>query len=1386
MSMRLLNDIYYLISPYLGYFLYTVLFFAIAIVGFVIAKKTAAKKGNEDEEESSQGEKKVVPSKVGATVPPSNIRRSFRRAMSKLKSNIIGDATKYKVSWFMVVGQRESGKSTLLSHTGLNLSFGLPESQTMGSRDGCNWWFFDEGVMLDIDGELFLRRDGKSHDSKGWKTLLESLQNSRSKRPIDGVILTIPATELYGSEKSEADRSIEAGSKSAQIFERLKQAQLELGIRFPIFILVTKCDVVPGFKSFCGELPHRVHHDIFGWSNPYTLETTYDSTWVDDAFQDLFKELRQTQIESLVDGIQVQTGDSFFKFPTEFISMKEPLKTYFNNLFKQTSYHESFVFRGMYFCGDGEGDEVGTLFRSSELTKPKEISREGSDEHNVGSGIYFLKDLFLKKVFKEYRIARPTEKSFVSRNKLAWTLRTAAFVFVLLWGVGSWVSFNQLNEDKKDLKPVLIKIKKDLETLSVGRSLDEESERDFFTNSAKSLLQGMTKISSNNFFSVFIPASWTTTLDKDIQKTMVLAYDKIILKSIFFGLQVRLKKIIEDSDALYIREKVKSEGKLFSWEKSPEFIQLNKLVVDLDEYWKNIQSYNGLKSSRNLNDLGDIITYLFGIKLRTGFYKNAMLYHNALSEVEYTELYADVDKFLVTIPKVRTVTTNLYSQVFASNPLLEDIQEFSDFIDQIQSLKGENHTDDEREESFRDLLLNIKRMQNLLLKPEFAWLANKNLDLGPNFDKMIENIGSSPFLGVKLKSDLEKIGQQEFLNLKAELNVQETVLTGPILAEEGDNQAIVLSPQVLDLKTAMEKFLNQKFMAKVVERRELIVDLEPNTQILWDTTLLESAINLDEKFQKFRENDLPKFPKPLQAQVLKLAMDRLAKNILKLIAEAQEIREVKSNQLTFVRQESDLSLEIKNFKDSSFYLGKLTDIFNSLNYVNASWALSELLSSHAYIVLSAVNRLLDDEGLYNFKENGFKWWDGSPGVSYAAFEVSDEKELVYLLTIQRERVKHLARQYAKPLLMFLENRTINRSPSEEEVLSRWRSILREIDYFEKKKTNGSVNLLEKFVLVDMKNAAPSDCLSTIQNKEPRGGNRDYFRKKLGNIIGKLLNQCRNLADDRVFQEYAKLENFFNRSLKGRFPFIKASNAPQADTKILQKFYWMFDKYVKKDLKLLEQSSQFGLSGDKALEFIYKLEEARSFFEPFLMQGKKKKAPPDFYFLQPEFRVYKDAEEGANQIIDWQLETPFGKVTKRSAKTRSIKWKLGNPIKFTFRWAKDAPFLPVTVKKPWGELEGRTTTYFFNNSWSLATVLTEFAADETDFKTSGIRAINTLKFESETREWSEEKAKKELYQPNKGKARFFVRLGVVNPGTKEFIQFPDLPPVAPQLVKELNS
>lgn len=72
-----------------------------------------------------------------------------------------------------------------------------------------------------------------------------------------------------------------------------------------------------------------------------------------------------------------------------------------------------------------------------------------------------------------------------------------------------------------------------------------------FNKMAVDLLNGMTNINTSSLTNVFIPWSWFSDLDSDIRQSMVIAYDKIILKSLYFKLEDKIKETlqgVEDQD----------------------------------------------------------------------------------------------------------------------------------------------------------------------------------------------------------------------------------------------------------------------------------------------------------------------------------------------------------------------------------------------------------------------------------------------------------------------------------------------------------------------------------------------------------------------------------------------------------------------------------------------------------------------------------------------------------------------------------------------------------------------------------------------------------------------------------------------------------------------
>ena len=267
------------------------------------------------------------------------------------EAHVAGRARRYRMPWFLLLGEAGAGKTTLLAHTDLDRLLSTPAGNRVDRSRAFTWWFFARGIVLDIAGEYVLHADGTGADATGWQHLLRLLQRYRPRRPIDGIILAIPCPDLFGPAQSSQARVRQAARKGALLAEKLWHAQRLLGMRVPVYVLVTKCDAMPGFQSFCQALPTRPAREMFGWSTPYGLETAYTTTWVDEALQSISQAMSTTYLEMLAAGEEGYDRDGLFAFVTAFQALTEPLRGYLDHLFRPSAYHEAFFFRGLYFCG---------------------------------------------------------------------------------------------------------------------------------------------------------------------------------------------------------------------------------------------------------------------------------------------------------------------------------------------------------------------------------------------------------------------------------------------------------------------------------------------------------------------------------------------------------------------------------------------------------------------------------------------------------------------------------------------------------------------------------------------------------------------------------------------------------------------------------------------------------------------------------------------------------------------------------------------------------------------------------------------------------------------------------------------------------------------------
>src|SRR5688572_27694290 len=88
------------------------------------------------------------------------LRTSFRRALRILKSYVTGRDYRYRAPWYLLAGESKSGKTSLLEGNGLHESV-----KELVDRSGrrLNWYFFDDGVVMDVAGDFVLRNDGTAN-----------------------------------------------------------------------------------------------------------------------------------------------------------------------------------------------------------------------------------------------------------------------------------------------------------------------------------------------------------------------------------------------------------------------------------------------------------------------------------------------------------------------------------------------------------------------------------------------------------------------------------------------------------------------------------------------------------------------------------------------------------------------------------------------------------------------------------------------------------------------------------------------------------------------------------------------------------------------------------------------------------------------------------------------------------------------------------------------------------------------------------------------------------------------------------------------------------------------------------------------------------------------
>jgi type VI secretion system protein ImpL len=346
----------------------------------------------------------------------------------------------YQLPWYMFVGAPGSGKTTTLLHSGLR--FPLADTLGPGAIGGvggtrhCDWWFTDEAVLLDTAGRYTTQDSNADVDQAGWHGFLGLLKKHRPRRPINGIIVAISVADLL--QQGPAARQAQA----LAIRSRIKELHERLGSSFPVYVSVTKCDLLAGFVEFFDNLGREERAQVWGMTFPLAAQDQDGAALAtfNERFEALERQLQVRVLERMQQERDIQRRALLYRFPQQFAAIGEVLGGFLNVVFEPTRYEQPALLRGVYFTsGTQQGSPIDRVMGA--LAATFGLDRKVLSPNAVSGRSYFITALLRELMFKEAGLAGTDHRFERRRGQLRWLAVGAVGLLLVLGAAGLLTSY---------------------------------------------------------------------------------------------------------------------------------------------------------------------------------------------------------------------------------------------------------------------------------------------------------------------------------------------------------------------------------------------------------------------------------------------------------------------------------------------------------------------------------------------------------------------------------------------------------------------------------------------------------------------------------------------------------------------------------------------------------------------------------------------------------------------------------------------------------------------------------------------------------------------------------------------------------------------------------
>jgi type VI secretion system protein ImpL len=424
--------------------------------------------------------------------------RSMRTGASVVGRLFQGKRYLYELPWYITLGSKGAGKTTAMLNAGLAFPGAEQIQQALvrvAGGDGTaqvDWWLTNDAVLIDTTGRytrpgltsgrrmdvvadagktasspvsitsaraarkedatskrVDSDRDAQTVDVAEWHGFLALLRKHRPRAPINGALLTVDVAEIIGPDAPT--RAAAAAALSA----RLAELRGDLGIRFPVYLIVTRMDALTGFAEYFDSLTAEGRSQAWGMTLPHDVRATA---------KEGLRERCQTELgllaARLADGVNTRLQDEYDEarrrklvaLHEEFALLLQPLGALIECVFLDSRYDSTqrdASLRGVYFTSARQDNHTIAADRHTVVqqlwTELKRVPSVTTDD-TVSHQSYFLQDVLTRVVFPEAHLVRPN-LHWEFRFRLLRTVAHALLLVLFAWlATGVWTSLGHNRE----------------------------------------------------------------------------------------------------------------------------------------------------------------------------------------------------------------------------------------------------------------------------------------------------------------------------------------------------------------------------------------------------------------------------------------------------------------------------------------------------------------------------------------------------------------------------------------------------------------------------------------------------------------------------------------------------------------------------------------------------------------------------------------------------------------------------------------------------------------------------------------------------------------------------------------------------------------------------